>query len=73
MIWNNSTLYLQYDKKKIIDLPWDLFKYWIYFDCESKVISFIELIQNINDKNEYYFNGHYMRNRLVINKTLCPR
>ena len=73
MIWNNSTLYLQYVKKKITDLPWDLFKYWIYFGCESKVIPFIELIQNINDKNEYYFNEHYMSNRLIINKTLCPK
>ena len=66
MIWNNSTLYLQYDKKKIIDFSWDLSKYWIYFNCESKVISFIELIQNINDKNGYYFNVHYMINILVI-------
>ena len=70
MIWNNSTLNLKNDNKNILDLPWDLYKYWIYFDSESKVISFIELLQNINDKNGYYFNEHYMSNRLLTKKLI---
>ena len=65
MIRNNQLLRIEEDET-ILNLPWDLFKYWSWFNKENKVDIFIKLVVNINDMNGSYFNEHFMNSRLWI-------
>ena len=49
-----------------LNLPWDLFKYNIVLRNNNALNRFIKMISNINDRNGFYFNEHFMHSRLWI-------
>ena len=53
---------------KRIFLPWNLFRFDISINTEQWMKAFLKLIQNINDKNGYFFNEHFLHSRLLIDQ-----
>ena len=51
---------------KTLFLPSDLFKFWIYLNDEEIMNKFIEFITMKHQHKGYYFNQHYMHERLWI-------
>ena len=67
MVEYNACLILN-GVENIFRLPWDLFRYSIVFYSQKDIKDFAILIENINSKIGWYFNKHYMNNRLNIRK-----
>ena len=55
---------------KTLFLPSDLFKFWIYLDNEETINKFIEFITMKHQHKGYFFNQHYMHERLWISTLL---
>ena len=64
----NTTCLLVYseDQGRIMLLPSCLFRFEITLDWEVLVNTFLILINNVNNKEGYYFNQHFMHSRLRI-------
>ena len=63
---NAYSLYISGANMNLITLPWDLFK--LSFNLDNDIIAdkFLEFISNIKIKNGYYFNQHYMHDKLWV-------
>ena len=66
MINNTTCLWLDKKFKRKLYLPWDLFIFKIILDSEIKANTFLQFLQDINDRKGYYFNQHFMHTRLWI-------
>ena len=56
------------EQKDLLSLPWDLFRYDISLCSQITVDLFIQLIERIRNKEGYFFNEHFMHNRLCIER-----
>ena len=56
------------DQKKILFLPWNLFRFDLILNSKVKIESFILLIESIHNKKGYYFNEHFMHSRLCLER-----
>ena len=66
MINNTTCLWLDKNFRRKRYLPWNLFKFKIMLDLEIKAKTFLQFLQDINDRKGYYFNQHFMHSRLWI-------
>ena len=66
----NTTCLLVYTEGqgRIMLLPSCLFRFEITLDWEGLVNTFLILINNVNNKEGYYFNQHFMHSRLRIDR-----
>ena len=67
---NGNILWLEVDEhnKEVFLMPSSLFKLSFELNNADVLESFLVWIRNINDKEGYYFNQHFMHNRLWINQ-----
>ena len=67
---NGNILWLEIDEynKEAFLLPCSLFKLSFELNNSDVLKSFFVWIRNIKDKEGYYFNQHFMHNRLSINR-----
>ena len=73
MIGNNTCLKIDEENKEALSLPWSLFGYKISFPTETNLDLLIKIIENIHNKIGYYFNGHFINQRLCFNGSISFR
>ena len=52
----------------MMSLPWDLFRFSININDDEMADNFIDVINNIYNKIGYYFNNHFMHERIWVLK-----
>ena len=66
---DKNTICVTIDEKwheKMLFLPWNLFRFEIIINWETLVNAFLKLVDNIHNKEGYFFQEHYMHSRLCI-------
>ena len=65
-----TTILLKFsdESKNMMSFPWSLFRFTMEFDSKNGIKRLIEFIDNLNNEIGFYFNKHYMHNRLWILK-----